>query len=42
VSIAHYMRSYFNYQAMVHGQDFQLPGDAGYLNVSTVQQATYL
>ena len=34
VSIAHYMRSYFNYQALLNGQDFELPGDAGYLNVS--------
>jgi hypothetical protein len=34
VSIAHYMRAYFNHQALVKGRDFQLPGDAGYLNVS--------
>lgn len=34
VSIAHYMRSYFNYQALVNGRNFELPGDAGYLNVS--------
>jgi hypothetical protein len=34
VSIAHYMRAYFNYQAITQGTDFQLPGDAGYLNVS--------
>ena len=33
VSIAHYMRAYFNYEALVNGQDFTLPGDAGYLNV---------
>lgn len=33
VSIAHYMRAYFNYQALVHGEDFELPSDAGYLNV---------
>jgi hypothetical protein len=32
VSIAHYMRAYFNYQAMVYGQEFYLPPDAGYLN----------
>lgn len=36
VSIAHYMRSYFNYQALVSGVDFELPADAGYLNVSRV------
>ena len=35
VSIAHYMRAYFNYQALLYGQDFELPGDAGYLNVSS-------
>lgn len=35
VSIAHYMRAYFNYQALQYGQDFTLPEDAGYLNVST-------
>lgn len=34
VSIAHYMRAYFNYQALANGQDFELPSDAGYLNVS--------
>lgn len=32
VSISHYMRAYFNYQALKYGEDFQLPGDAGYLN----------
>jgi len=32
VSIAHYMRAYFNYEALVSGQNFQLPSDAGYLN----------
>ena len=37
VSIAHYMRAYFNDQALNLGEDFSLPGDAGYLNVSTVQ-----
>ena len=35
VSIAHYMRAYFNYQALTHGNDFRLPGDVGFLNVST-------
>ena len=34
VSIAHYMRAYFNDQALNLGEDFSLPGDAGYLNVS--------
>lgn len=32
VSIAHYMRAYFNYQALKYGQQFYLPSDAGYLN----------
>ena len=31
VSIAHYMRAYFNYQAILRGTDFELPGDAAYL-----------
>ena len=35
VSIAHYMRAHFNRQALLYGSDFRLPGDAGYLNVST-------
>lgn len=34
VSIAHYMRAYFNYQALTYGNDFMLPGDVGFLNVS--------
>ena len=34
VSIAHYMRAYFNYEALTHGEDFALPGDVGFLNVS--------
>jgi len=33
ISIAHYMRAYFNDQALNLG-DFLLPGDAGYLNGS--------
>lgn len=36
VSIGHYMRAYFNYQALTHGDDFDLPGDVGFLNVSPV------
>jgi hypothetical protein len=32
VSVAHYMRAYFNYQALVDGQSFALPSDAAYLN----------
>eukprot|EP01082_Thalassiosira_pseudonana_P009479 g8409.t1 g8409 contig3:21366-23731(-) len=32
VSIAHYMRAYFNQQALIHGNNFHLPGDVGFLN----------
>jgi hypothetical protein len=35
VSIAHYMRAYFNYQALQQGQDYELPDDAAFLTVST-------
>jgi hypothetical protein len=34
VSISHYMRAYFNYRALKEGQDFTLPSDAAYLDVS--------
>ena len=34
VSIAHFMRAYFNYQALTMGKNFRLPEDAAYLNVS--------
>ena len=33
-SISHYMRAYFNHEALVDGRDFVLPEDASYLNVS--------
>ena len=33
VSISHYMRAYFNYQALKEGTEFQLPSDAAYLEV---------
>jgi hypothetical protein len=39
VSIAHYMRAYFNYEALTKGKDFTLPDDAAYLNVSVLSQA---
>jgi hypothetical protein len=32
VSIAHYMRAYFNHLALEQGKDFSIPSDAGYLN----------
>lgn len=38
VSISHYMRAYFNYQALEHGRDFSLPSDAGFLNCVALQQ----
>jgi hypothetical protein len=34
VSISHYMRAYFNYQAIKEGSDFMLPSDAAYLEVN--------
>jgi hypothetical protein len=42
VSIAHFMRAYFNYQALTLGQDFRLPADAAYLNVSMVNIHSWL
>lgn len=41
VSIAHYMRAYFNYQALSEGQNFQLPDDAAYLNCMQLQGTGY-
>lgn len=41
VSISHYMRAYFNYQALVRGENFRLPSDAGYLNCVLLQQTAY-
>lgn len=41
VSISHYMRAYFNYQALINGQNFKLPSDAGYLNCVLLQQTAY-
>lgn len=40
VSIAHYMRAYFNYQALSNGRDFSLPSVAGYLNCVLLQGKT--
>jgi hypothetical protein len=42
VSIAHYMRAYFNDRALALGEDFALPGDAGYLNVSKLSHISSL
>jgi hypothetical protein len=42
VSIAHYMRAYFNYQALTQGTDFQLPNDAAYLNCVKLKESEYL
>ena len=41
VSISHYMRAYFNYQALIRGENFRLPSDAGYLNCVLLQQTAY-
>jgi len=41
VSIAHYMRAYFNYQALLKGEDFILPDDAGFLNCQLLQETAY-
>jgi hypothetical protein len=40
-SISHYMRAYFNQQALLLGQNFELPSDAGYLNCVMVQETLY-
>lgn len=41
VSISHFMRAYFNQQAVIYGDEFSLPGDAGYLNCVLLQQTAY-
>mmetsp|Transcript_20127 Transcript_20127/g.30267 ORF Transcript_20127/g.30267 Transcript_20127/m.30267 type:complete len:528 (-) Transcript_20127:422-2005(-) len=38
VSIAHFMRAYFNQEALLKGKDFTLPSDAGYLNCVMLQE----
>mgnify|MGYP007009410943 CR=1 FL=1 len=40
VSISHYMRAYFNYKALEEGNNFELPGDVGFLNVSQEERQT--
>lgn len=42
VSIAHYMRAYFNYQALTEGTDFKLPSDASYLNCVKLAESANL
>jgi len=42
VSIAHYMRAYFNYQALTEGTDFKLPADASYLNCVKLAESSNL
>ena len=37
VSISHYMRAYFNYQALEQGQDFTIPDDASFLSCTQVE-----
>ena len=41
VSISHYMRAYFNYQALTHGNSFSLPNDVGYLNCIPLKMENY-
>eukprot|EP00531_Pseudo-nitzschia_arenysensis_P009895 CAMPEP_0116151924 /NCGR_PEP_ID=MMETSP0329-20121206/20370_1 /TAXON_ID=697910 /ORGANISM="Pseudo-nitzschia arenysensis, Strain B593" /LENGTH=689 /DNA_ID=CAMNT_0003648597 /DNA_START=232 /DNA_END=2301 /DNA_ORIENTATION=+ len=41
VSIAHYMRAYFNYQALTYGNSFSLPDDVGYLNCIPLKMENY-
>lgn len=41
VSIAHYMRAYFNYQALTYGNSFTLPDDVGYLNCIPLKMESY-
>mmetsp|Transcript_18514 Transcript_18514/g.45865 ORF Transcript_18514/g.45865 Transcript_18514/m.45865 type:complete len:685 (+) Transcript_18514:242-2296(+) len=41
VSIAHYMRAYFNYQALTYGNSFTLPDDVGYLNCIPLKMENY-
>lgn len=41
VSVAHYMRAYFNYQALIQGRNFALPSDVGYLNCVALQATAY-
>lgn len=40
VSVAHYMRAYFNYQYVVNGDDFELPDDAGYLTCVVLDETS--
>ena len=41
VSVAHYMRAYFNYQALTKGNSFALPDDVGYLNCIPLKMNDY-
>ena len=41
VSIAHFMRAYFNYQALTQGNSFSLPDDVGYLNCIPLKMEDY-
>merc|ERR1712194_501662 len=41
VSVAHYMRAYFNYQALIQGRNLVLPNDVGYLNCVSLQATAY-
>jgi hypothetical protein len=41
VSIAHYMRAFYNYRALVDGNYFSLPDDVGYLNCIPLKLDAY-
>ena len=41
VSIAHYMRAFYNYRALVDGKYFSLPEDVGYLNCIPLKLDAY-
>ena len=41
VSIAHYMRAFYNYRALVDGKYFSLPDDVGYLNCIPLKLDAY-
>jgi len=41
VSVAHYMRAYFNYEFVTSGDNFDLPEDAGYLTCVQLEETQY-
>lgn len=41
VSVAHFMRAYFNHEYVTNGEDFDLPDDAGYLTCIALEETQY-